>query len=89
MRDCDKISMQKVSLQFWMCLQATHIVMQSSTANEIDQINLQINELLSKRQTLEQKWEKLEEKDIQLQLISKCVCLEAQVALVAWILTRY
>ncbi|KAF1798325.1 WD40-repeat-containing domain protein [Mucor lusitanicus] len=41
----------------------------SSTANEIDQINLQINELLSKRQTLEQKWEKLEEKDIQLQLI--------------------
>lgn len=45
---------------------------QSSTANEIDQINLQINELLSKRQTLEQKWETLEEKDIQLQLISKC-----------------
>ncbi|KAK4521606.1 uncharacterized protein ATC70_004135 [Mucor velutinosus] len=41
----------------------------SSTANEIDQINLQINELLSKRQILEQKWEKLEEKDIQLQLI--------------------
>ncbi|EPB83385.1 hypothetical protein HMPREF1544_09860 [Mucor circinelloides 1006PhL] len=38
-------------------------------ANEIDQINLQINELLSKRKTLEQKWEKLEEKDIQLQLI--------------------
>ncbi|KAL9537819.1 hypothetical protein MBANPS3_011431 [Mucor bainieri] len=41
----------------------------SSTANEIDQINLQINELLSKRQTLEQKWEKLEAKDMQLQLM--------------------
>ncbi|CEP16454.1 hypothetical protein [Parasitella parasitica] len=41
----------------------------SSTANEIDQINIQINELLNKRKTLEQKWERLEEKDIQLQLI--------------------
>lgn len=46
--------------------------MQSSTANEIDQINLQINELLNNRKTLEEKWEKLESKDIQLQLTSKC-----------------
>lgn len=45
--------------------------LKSSAANEIDQINLQINQLLSKRQDLEQKWEKLEQKDIQLQLISK------------------
>ncbi|KAI8056509.1 WD40-repeat-containing domain protein [Gilbertella persicaria] len=41
----------------------------SSTANGIEQINLQINELLSKRQALEQKWEKLEQRDIELQLI--------------------
>jgi hypothetical protein len=45
--------------------------LQSSTANEIDQINLQINELLNQRKSLEEKWEKLESKDIQLQLISK------------------
>lgn len=41
----------------------------SSTANEIDQINFQINELLNNRKALEEKWEKLESKDIQLQLI--------------------
>ncbi|KAI7888207.1 WD40-repeat-containing domain protein [Mucor mucedo] len=41
----------------------------SSTANEIDQINLQINQLLDNRKALEEKWEKLESKDIQLQLI--------------------
>ncbi|KAI8330951.1 WD40-repeat-containing domain protein [Choanephora cucurbitarum] len=41
----------------------------SSTANEIDQINLQINKLLEKKQLLEQKWEKLEQRDLQLQLI--------------------
>ncbi|KAI8994586.1 WD40-repeat-containing domain protein [Pilobolus umbonatus] len=41
----------------------------SSTANEIEQINLQINELLNQRKTLELRWEKLESKDLQLQLI--------------------
>ncbi|KAI8095729.1 WD40-repeat-containing domain protein [Thamnidium elegans] len=41
----------------------------SSTANEIDQINLQINKLLNDRKALEEKWERLESKDIQLQLI--------------------
>ncbi|KAI8886400.1 WD40 repeat-like protein [Backusella circina FSU 941] len=41
----------------------------SSTANEIDQVNLQINELLSKRKVLEQKWEKLEAKELEIQII--------------------
>ncbi|KAI7897660.1 WD40-repeat-containing domain protein [Cokeromyces recurvatus] len=41
----------------------------SSTVNEIEQINLQINELLDQRKILEQKWQKLEEKDFELQLI--------------------
>ncbi|KAG0184039.1 hypothetical protein DFQ28_000250 [Apophysomyces sp. BC1034] len=42
----------------------------SSTANEISQINLQIEELMNKRGVLEAKWEKLEGKEQQLQMTS-------------------
>jgi division protein 1 len=34
-------------------------------------VNLQINELLSKRKVLEQKWEKLEAKELEIQIIGK------------------
>ena len=44
---------------------------QSSIVNEIEQLDLQINELLTKRKTLEQRWEELELKDTQLRLTSK------------------
>ncbi|KAF7725664.1 Mitochondrial fission protein [Apophysomyces ossiformis] len=40
----------------------------SSTANEISQINLQIEELMNKRNMLEVKWAKLEAKEQQLQM---------------------
>ncbi|KAI8148223.1 WD40-repeat-containing domain protein [Fennellomyces sp. T-0311] len=38
----------------------------SSTANEINQINMQIEELVNKRKSLEQKWARLEAKEQQL-----------------------
>lgn len=49
------------------------IALKSSTVNEIRQIDLQIEELVNKRKSLEAKRAKLEAKEQQLRAISRCM----------------